>query len=372
MKKQLHIVSFNIPYPPNYGGVIDVYYKIKALSNLGIDVHLHAFEYGREPADELNELCASVQYYRRRKSFKKLVSPLPFIVRSRDDSNLLNNLSKIDCPILFEGLHSTFYLDHPQINRQLKVVRLHNIEWQYYNHLASLESNVAKRVYHESESSKLEKYEDKLESAQKLICISNNDLKYYASRHKEVYVVPAFHQNNTIEVAPGTGEYILYHGDLSVKDNEQSATFLVKEVFSKLDYPAIIAGLNPSKKLVRLCNKYDQISLRENPTQDEMQTLVREAQINVLYSFQSAGMKLKVLNALFQGRHCIVNSNMVDIGSMGDLCEIVETPQQFLKAIRNQFKQSFSDSHVSLRARALKSEFSNDINAQRISDLIFD
>ena len=29
--KEIHIITFDIPYPANYGGVIDVFYKIKAL-----------------------------------------------------------------------------------------------------------------------------------------------------------------------------------------------------------------------------------------------------------------------------------------------------------------------------------------------------
>ena len=45
--KHLHIVAFDIPQPANYGGVIDVFYKIKALTNLGVKVHLHCYEYGR-------------------------------------------------------------------------------------------------------------------------------------------------------------------------------------------------------------------------------------------------------------------------------------------------------------------------------------
>ena len=28
---KLHVVSFQVPFPPDYGGVIDVYYKLKAL-----------------------------------------------------------------------------------------------------------------------------------------------------------------------------------------------------------------------------------------------------------------------------------------------------------------------------------------------------
>ena len=36
MDQHLHIISFDIPWPPNYGGVIDVFYKIKTLSEAGV------------------------------------------------------------------------------------------------------------------------------------------------------------------------------------------------------------------------------------------------------------------------------------------------------------------------------------------------
>ena len=32
----LHLVSFDVPYPPDYGGVIDVYNKIKTLYQVGV------------------------------------------------------------------------------------------------------------------------------------------------------------------------------------------------------------------------------------------------------------------------------------------------------------------------------------------------
>ena len=48
--KHLHIISFDVPYPANYGGVIDVFYKIKALHAKCVKIHLHCFEYGRAEA----------------------------------------------------------------------------------------------------------------------------------------------------------------------------------------------------------------------------------------------------------------------------------------------------------------------------------
>lgn len=35
---KLHVVSFQVPFPPDYGGLIDVYYKLKALKEAGCSV----------------------------------------------------------------------------------------------------------------------------------------------------------------------------------------------------------------------------------------------------------------------------------------------------------------------------------------------
>jgi len=57
LDKHLHIISFDVPYPTDYGGAIDVFYKIKALHKLGIKIHLQTYEYGRGQQDELLKYC---------------------------------------------------------------------------------------------------------------------------------------------------------------------------------------------------------------------------------------------------------------------------------------------------------------------------
>ena len=42
---KLHVVSFQVPFPPDYGGLIDVYYKLKALKEAGCSVVLHTYRY---------------------------------------------------------------------------------------------------------------------------------------------------------------------------------------------------------------------------------------------------------------------------------------------------------------------------------------
>ena len=81
--KHLHIISFDVPSPPNYGGVIDVYFKAHSLNAIGVKVHLHCFAYGRPPAKDLEAFCEEVHYYPRSTSKHLLFSTLPYVVVSR-------------------------------------------------------------------------------------------------------------------------------------------------------------------------------------------------------------------------------------------------------------------------------------------------
>ena len=61
-KVHLHIVTFNVPWPADYGGVIDVYYRIVALAKTGVKIHLHCYTYGREEAKELEQWCSATSW----------------------------------------------------------------------------------------------------------------------------------------------------------------------------------------------------------------------------------------------------------------------------------------------------------------------
>lgn len=67
--EQFHIIAFDVPYPPNYGGVVDVYYKLKNLHATGGKIIYHCFYYaGHNPPTELLEqYCDEIYYYPRKK-----------------------------------------------------------------------------------------------------------------------------------------------------------------------------------------------------------------------------------------------------------------------------------------------------------------
>ena len=105
MERYLNIIAFNIPWPANYGGIIDVYYKIKALHQCGVKIILHCFEYERAHSPELEAICEKVFYYKRHTGLRTNITLLPYNVYSRKHPELIANLLMNDYPILFEGLH---------------------------------------------------------------------------------------------------------------------------------------------------------------------------------------------------------------------------------------------------------------------------
>ena len=102
----LHIISFDIAFPANYGGVIDVFYKAKSLTDSGVKVHMHCFQYGREHYSIMKDTFHEVKYYRRDISKKHLFKSIPYIVSTRASDKLIGNLGSKDIPAVGAALNS--------------------------------------------------------------------------------------------------------------------------------------------------------------------------------------------------------------------------------------------------------------------------
>lgn len=370
MNKHLHIVSFDVPYPPSYGGVIDVYFKIKALHEEGIKVHLHCFDYGRGPSAELNKICESVNYYQRKTSGILLLTKLPYIVSTRSSDELVNNLGKDEYPILFEGLHCCSHLSDPRLEGRIKIVRMHNIEQDYYAGLAKVERSFFKRWYFNNESKKLKRFENVLSRASHILAISPADAEKLGKKYKNVSNVMAFHPDEQVSIKEGTGTFALYHGNLSIGENNEAALFLVSEVFNEGDVPLVIAGNNPSEELVKAVAGNKHVELKSNIPTREIYQLIRDAQVNILPTFQATGIKLKLLAALYNGRYCIVNTPMVVGTGLEPLCLVKDTSSEMKMELQRVFKLPFDQQEKQKREKMLSGNFSNRANVKKITALL--
>jgi len=366
LETAVQLVAFNIPYPPDYGGIIDIYYKVKALSECGVSVYLHCFEYDRPRAKELEKYCAKVFYYSRKKGLRYQISTKPYIVITRTSNQLISNLSSNKSPVLFEGLHTCYYLDHPLLANHLRLVRTHNIEHEYYLNLYYAERNIFKMIFFKIESYKLRSYEKILRKASHLFCISPNDNFYFDRKYGHSHFIPAFHPFNEIKSKEGHGKYILFHGNLSVSENLQAVEFLIKNVFSKINQPVIIAGKNPTDRLIQKISQLSNIQLISNPENEQMETLIQDSQICLLPTFQDTGLKLKLLASLFSGRFCIANTPMIHKTGLEHLCYRADTPEEMIRLINKLFDHDFTSEEIEKRKVILEDAFSNHRNALNI------
>ena len=365
----LHVIAFDVPYPANYGGVIDVFYRVKALSEAGVKVHLHCFEYGRGE-QEILKRCHEVKYYKRDTSFAKQLSLTPFIVNSRRSEALVQDLLKDNYPILCEGLHTTAVLLDKRLKNRKIYVRAHNVEHDYYNGLGDTERCGWKRLFYHIEAWKLKRYEPVLKKAAGIFAISQKDCAYFTQRFKNVVLVPGFSATDSVCSETGRGEYVLYHGNLSVRENEDAAKWLIENVFSELDLHCIVSGLDPSDKLIKLAEKYSNVTLVANPDDAEMIDLLRQAQVNILVTNQPTGLKLKLLNALYNGRFCLVNSDMVKGTSLDSLCVVADEPEQMISEIKRLMEEDFTEDDIEERDAQMRQLYDNEANARKIVEAI--
>ena len=367
--KGLHIIAFNVPYPADYGGVIDIFYKLKSLKQAGAEIILHCYTYGRQSSKELEDLCAEVHYYERNSGFFYALSRDPYIVTTRDSNIMPKRILDDGFPVLFEGLHSTSRLKEYADAGKKCLVRAHNIEHDYYRALSRSESKLYDKVFLYSEAIKLRRYEKILAEADQILGISMPETKYFMEKYGHSTLVPAFHRFDEITIKPGLGEYILFHGNLAVAENSDVFLRIASNVLSKIPHQVIVAGKNPSRSFIRKLSGWKNISVVANPLDDEMDELIAYAQVNLLYTAQSTGIKLKLLHALFGGRHCLVNSEMIGGTGLESLCRLAEEPRDMIDQLEELMNLPFTVDEIAERMVALK-DYSNRAGAEKILNLI--
>lgn len=363
--RKLHIVCHDVPYPPDYGGVFDLYYKIRTLHEAGIKILLHCFTSGREEQPILKTICEEVNYYQRRTGHKGFSHQLPYIVCSRSSPELLERLLQDEYPILLEGVHCTYLTQDDRFASRKILLRLHNVESVYYKQLANSSNSWFKKLYYLWESAILKKYERRIASGWPVLAVTQSDADMAAVTYqsKNITVIPVFLPFQNIESPQGTGCYCLYHGNLSVDENERAAIWLLENVFNDLSIPFLVAGKNPGPKLQRAVSRCKNCCIVPDPSDQELKDIISKAQIHVIPSFNRTGIKLKLLNALFNGRHCVVNAEAVEGTGLQEVCHQAEGADEFKMVIENLYGRPFTFLDLQSRREKLLSRYDNQQSA---------
>jgi hypothetical protein len=360
---QLHVITLDVPFPPNYGGVIDIYYRLKSLQKAGVKITLHCFEYGRGRTHDFSEIATEVFYYPRSKSPFHLLHKKPFIVSTRSSKKLEQRLLKDDFPILMEGHHCTSILSDLRFSDRQKWVRIHNIESLYYASLAQATNSIFKRWFFQLESKKLKKYEMVLREASALFCLSETDLLHYKTIQKNSFYWAAGCDFNPLTISQ-KASFALFHGNLSVEENEHAVRWIVENwEVNTCEFPLYIAGKSPRKSFKTWLTSFAFVTLFENPSDSELNHLIATASCNLLITFQATGVKLKLINALLKGNTCIVNPPMIAGTDLGQFCTIIREFSE-LKACLYDENLAVSTETKEARIALMLKQFDPDIQVE--------
>lgn len=372
MTETLHIVCFDAPAPPDYGGAIDLFFKIKALALAGCGINLHYFQYKQHRGHQgLEPYCKSIHVYERKKFHQCLTSSLPFIVASRVNKELINQLNKDAHPVLLEGIHGTGLLPYLRKDKSV-AIRMHNDEAAYYRQLAAAETSPLRNLYYSTEANKLQRYQRSIKHTYSSAAVSLADTQFFANQlgWSNIQWVPCFLPWQEVTSKSGQGHYALYHGTLSVPENIAVIKWLLRHVIKDSGVPFVIAGKNPGAHLEKLIAAYPGVKLTANPTDAALDDLIQQAQVNLLPSLNVTGVKIKLLHSLFMGRHCITNAAGVSGSGLNEGVTVCEDAQSMKATLQQLMQQDFLEKEVQQR-KTLLHVYDNTKNAAALKALIY-
>jgi hypothetical protein len=102
-----------------------------------------------------------------------------------------------------------------------------------------------------------------------------------------------------------------------------------------------------------------------------MQDIIGKAQLHILPSFNCTGIKIKLLNALFNGRHCVVNEQAVENTGMESICHVGSTAGSFKKIISAIYYQPMTTEEIGRREQLMGKRYDNIQNAEKLIQWIW-
>ena len=253
------------------------------------------------------------------------------------------------------------------------MVRTHNIEHDYYRGLIG-NAPILKRLFFWWESIKLKKYEPILRHATWLLAIKPSDATHFKSFNQQTIVIPAvLPLESTIAKREKTEPFVLFHGNLSVIENDLGARWIIRALDELLtvDFPLVIAGKNPSQELIR-CADGKRIKIFANPDESEMQNLIAGARVHALYSDVGSGTKLKFLSSLSANGHVLVNTAVAGDIPKNEYFHVADDAVSFARVFSTIYDKKLSALQIAKRREWLQSVFGAKNTVQKISDLFSD
>jgi len=294
LSMKLTIIAMEIPYPPIHGGRVDIWRRIEAFKQLGVETQLICWAAEAPQADDLAQLqdavCdlqlldftgKSVPSFLRR-GVDLLQNPLGITSRrvpSQKFSQLTADVKRFEPDLLLiDGIHAADLAQ--RLSAELEtpyVMRSHNIEHQHRDALFKAAVGKQKLPAFLMVRNLKELEFSTFENALAFFDISIDDLEFWKEQgFDNGYFLPPLAQlERGIPQAAASASNaepfdIVFLGNLYTDNNVEGIRWFLTDVVpllqaQKPDLSVLIAGSKPRKSIEDLCDRIDCVELSINP-----------------------------------------------------------------------------------------------------------
>jgi len=312
-KKKVLIASPFFPYPPNFGGVYDVFARIKDLKSIGCTIDLVYTEKQKPQAEDIAFLSQYINkafFVKRKNKIHNLLSLKPLQVNSR--SGLRNIFLEENYDLLIiEGDSAAEVLKNNSLKAKKRVLRVHNNESYYFKNLAKSATNPLEKLYYYSESIKFKKYSKMLyKSIDRLWFISKDEYSNYKktkNHTKGIHLPSPVKMNETNSINDLNTMKVLFVGALFMPNNLEAIDWYLKNIHEHIlqdfpEYTFLIAGSTGRFTKDYYNEKfsgYQAIELFFNL--ESLDEVYKKASIFVNPMQHGAGVKIKSIHSMING-----------------------------------------------------------------------
>jgi glycosyltransferase involved in cell wall biosynthesis len=292
------VVSMEIPYPPIHGGRVDVWRRLKMLSQLGVELQLVCWTPSVPKPEDVAAIKQYVQhfypiFYRRNlvASLRRFIDLFSYslevssrILRGKDWDTVLMAVKEFQPDVIMsDHIHCGMVaLPLSQTLEVPMIVRSHDIEHLHYRYLMKAAKGHRKIARFLSQNH-LESYEKNLfRKSLAFYDISLDDLEFWRNQgFTNGYFLPPViefsdreSRKNQPIVNDGFTEPnydVVFLGNLVTENNVAGVAWFLQDVLPILkeklpDIKVLIAGSNPTVEIKNLCSQYkDSVDLISNP-----------------------------------------------------------------------------------------------------------
>lgn len=366
MHDLIHIVYLKYRHSTVSANPSDLLNMIKALHQSGQKIHLHCFYPGRIQLAEVKESCLEISTYADELSKDNYNTKNTRRVITSEKSRLIKNLKRDNNPIICHGFQSSKTIfESPDMKGRNFLFRLTRNEPQYLLDLAKVTPWGFRKFFYLLGWLQTKGLFTKLLTHRKIAhCIDSID------NSNSILNVAEFRGPSETFYKQGLGSFCLYHADLSKRENEFAAQWLLEHVFNELEIPFVIAGKDPSEELEQAAHVRMHTCLVSNPSEMELKELIKKAQIVLQPSFIDHQSKIDALPDLLLGRHVLVNAKAVKMNPFESLLAIAETLEEFRNKTESLFNREFLEEEKNARLHVISQIESDETKAKKMISLM--